>query len=447
MVMIKREFGFKFIEWIIYFILTGVAITFIVQGKVLDKYLKERSTFAQSEETITDHPTIISCVKPSLYWQDLVLGTDFGIRYMINGDPTSEMHLYPKIDNVTGSHSTNKVFVERMNIWIEVGIEEIDHELSKNCQHIITFKTDDITAKHSLVYDFYNAAGVKEVDLYFVSKENYLPTLIGRDPYHREGQALLISTTLGEGKMMTLQVSKHMYLNRTKDLCRSDSYMKTLLTRLGDGKWNNCNIKCHTFGRIGSIFQKVAPNLPECENEEDRKCTQDVVDEIKKDIISKPCTKVEYSSFNQNSQKTDTKGRMAFDFGFSYPGIVQVYEEVLLFDEIAMISSIGGTLGLCIGFAFSNIVRSMLSFGKRIMNWTKLKSEKVNESEDFQNGFENNFLQKDNISLNTNISRRPSIFEQRNNVEVLSIESFGERPESRMTHMTNVVSRRNSVMF
>ena len=102
MVLIKRDFAFKFIEWIIYFILTGVAITFIVQGKVLDKYLKERSTFAQSEEPITDHPTIISCVKPKQYWQDLVLGTDFGIRYMINGDPTSEMHLYPKIDNVTG---------------------------------------------------------------------------------------------------------------------------------------------------------------------------------------------------------------------------------------------------------------------------------------------------------------------------------------------------------
>ena len=81
------------------------------------------------------------------------------------------------------------------------------------------------------------------------------------------------------------------------------------------------------------------------------------------------------------------------------------------------------------------------------MNWTKLKSQKVHESEDFQNGFENNIIQKDNISLITNISRRPSIFEQRNNVEVLSIESLGERPESRMTHMTNVMSRHNSVMF
>ena len=431
----------------IYFILTGVAITFIVQGKVLDKYLKERSTFAQSEELITENPTIISCVKPNLYWQDLVLGTDFGIRYIINGDPSSEMHLNPEMDNVTGSYLTNKVFVERLNIWIEVSIEEIDHELSKNCQHIITIKTDDITAKHSLVYDFYNVNDIKEVDLYFVSKENYLPTLIGRDPYHREGQELLISTTPGEGKMMTIHVSKHKYLNRTKEICRGDSYMKTLLARLEDGKWNNCKNKCHIFGNMGSVFQKVVPNLPECENEEDIKCTQDVVDEIKKVIISKPCTKVEYSSFNQNSLKSDGKNRMAFDFGFSYPGIVQVYEEVLLFDEIAMISSIGGTLGLCIGFAFSNIVRSILTFAKRITNWTKLKSEKVHESEDFQNGFENNIIGKDNISLITNISRRPSIFEKRNNVEVLSIESFGERPESRMTHMTNVVSRRNSVMF
>ena len=93
---LKSEQGFKILEWVIYFILTGVAITFIVQGKVLDKYLKERSTFIQIEEPISENPTIISCVKPAIEFDRPVLGTDYGIKYSINNEPSSsKMHLYP----------------------------------------------------------------------------------------------------------------------------------------------------------------------------------------------------------------------------------------------------------------------------------------------------------------------------------------------------------------
>ena len=51
---------------------------------------------------------------------------------------------------------------------------------------------------------------------------------------------------------------------------------------------------------------------------------------------------------------------------YSYPGLlfywhfestnVQVYQEYLIYDEIGMIGSIGGLLGLCLGFSFLNVI-------------------------------------------------------------------------------------------
>ena len=53
-------------------------------------------------------------------------------------------------------------------------------------------------------------------------------------------------------------------------------------------------------------------------------------------------------------------------FKYGYPGFilgwhfettnVQVYEEYLIYDEIGMIGSIGGLLGLFLGFSFLNVI-------------------------------------------------------------------------------------------
>ena len=36
-------------------------------------------------------------------------------------------------------------------------------------------------------------------------------------------------------------------------------------------------------------------------------------------------------------------------------GVMQVREQFVIFDAVAMVSAIGGTLGLCIGFSFSDL--------------------------------------------------------------------------------------------
>ena len=69
----------------------------------------------------------------------------------------------------------------------------------------------------------------------------------------------------------------------------------------------------------------------------------------------------EYQSINYN----DEVYKIKFKYVFASPETVTVYEEYLIYDTIGMIGSIGGTLGMCIGFSFATTISTMLSFFQR----------------------------------------------------------------------------------
>ena len=42
----------------------------------------------------------------------------------------------------------------------------------------------------------------------------------------------------------------------------------------------------------------------------------------------------------------------------------KLYDEYLIYDEINTIASVGGTLGMCIGFSFTGLISCMITFLK-----------------------------------------------------------------------------------
>ena len=61
------------------------------------------------------------------------------------------------------------------------------------------------------------------------------------------------------------------------------------------------------------------------------------------------------------------QSHVAFHLAFNPPR-VHVEDEYLIYDLLAMISSIGGTLGLCIGFSFTEFTAFILRFIERLLN-------------------------------------------------------------------------------
>ena len=65
------------------------------------------------------------------------------------------------------------------------------------------------------------------------------------------------------------------------------------------------------------------------------------------------------SAYSENKGGTSAKRNIFFDFSFQN-SIMKLEEEFLIDDFVDMLSSIGGTLGMCIGFSFVGFVSFVL---------------------------------------------------------------------------------------
>ena len=85
---------------------------------------------------------------------------------------------------------------------------------------------------------------------------------------------------------------------------------------------------------------------------------------ISQNTIVKPCTKVRYKSNRPGATYYDwgQGSRASFSYGFAFPTRVVVHQEYLLYDTISMIGAVGGILGLCIGFSFSDFFELISSY-------------------------------------------------------------------------------------
>ena len=78
----------------------------------------------------------------------------------------------------------------------------------------------------------------------------------------------------------------------------------------------------------------------------------------------KPCQILEYTGAKvvEKIRKNNKVTQFDFSYEFAPPMMSNVYQEYLLFDMIGLIGSVGGTLGMCIGFSFTGVADTILEF-------------------------------------------------------------------------------------
>ena len=81
--------------------------------------------------------------------------------------------------------------------------------------------------------------------------------------------------------------------------------------------------------------------------------------EVEKIILKKPCTKVQYDIDLYREKFAKGNNQVVFQMVFNQPPKVSVKEEYLIFDFVALVSAIGGTMGLCIGFSFREFAMTL----------------------------------------------------------------------------------------
>ena len=84
------------------------------------------------------------------------------------------------------------------------------------------------------------------------------------------------------------------------------------------------------------------------------------------EIPEKPCTKLQYR-LEETRVKQARKNETIFETYFSTPAEVTVREEYIIYDAVALVSTIGGTLGIFIGFSFKELITMLFSYVEMIM--------------------------------------------------------------------------------
>ena len=168
---------------------------------------------------------------------------------------------------------------------------------------------------------------------------------------------------MGKELWIKLKPEKYVFLDKSQSMksqCEQNvSFYESFDMLLLDKISQKCPRKCLPY---------TSKNLsnPICKTEDEENCASNMLNEVLPDgsfinQCKKPCVITQYLEtyeWNGNYYSPD-------DYKFAFYYILSknetiVYEEYLIHDLISMIGSVGGTLGMFIGFSFINVVNVII---------------------------------------------------------------------------------------
>ena len=335
---INVHFYFKVLEWTIYIVFCILAGYFMKD--VIEQYQAKETYLGQSLKPITKLPTITFCVDHRHH------------QFKINHD-------------ISISYSNSKLNSDEPKVLQEkvqnhVGREVIQlHQVSSNCFKINVTSTLPIDVKKTwrdLDVATFGNAKPETFYVYVTSEANSYGIYF--DEY-LEGKEF--SQKVSPGHLMVVSFTPIEYIYREKESnCTNESFFTQWKPHLEKLDFSHCPENCSgDHGLIDLSF------LPSCENDEAKECINELIeisyDEFTSYMHKRPCQILEYGGtifdidMLSEEIRNESTSMFQMNYKFSTPELTTEYKENLVFDTVNMIGSVGGTLGMCIGFSFSGI--------------------------------------------------------------------------------------------
>ena len=346
---------FTLLKWILFFGLFYCSLIFT--WDVVVKYNSKETLFIQNEGKTALLPVITICFSETgINWKNQ---PDFNITYWNNADKSINFNLQP-------------IYTLMWGICYQINAGK--YKSLQNQLYQIKIKT------------------VKKVfptmEFYFTSEKNSY----GITYYDwREGESFKVDLNESNYKTVDFNVENRNYL-KSVSLCNDQSFYECLESKIPLADFSNCstNQNSKLFDKIcipTSLPNKNGNNYPICtvaiqdlgcaDYENEVQCAQyNCSATIVKNVIyntsnyqnscPKSCETLQYSG-NVVFEKKDyylNEGEATLEFKFAN---INVYREYLIFDTIGMIGSVGGTLGLFIGFSFSNILTILIGYLQKFL--------------------------------------------------------------------------------
>ena len=156
--------------------------------------------------------------------------------------------------------------------------------------------------------------------------------------------------------------------------CSESSFFKCWAENVAETKEFNCSKKCipHVFS---SVMENIDHNIPECFDNSEEYCMLGVEGfKIRQTLKSNCLKQCQSKSSRLNIKRVKAKpiykqGEIQLDIYFTVSPDKIIYKEYLIYDGVGMFGSIGGSLGLFVGFSIFDSLCPILEFLLKKLNF------------------------------------------------------------------------------
>ena len=310
---------------------------------VVDQFQAKETFMGQSLEPINKMPTIILCLHSEYEWVysrgivSIQYGKDGKMYQILKENQDLEM---PNEKEVISLHQVSQQCYQLTSM--------ISSKPERALTRYITIHFPNVSQKFI----------PPSMTAFFTSKEN------SYGEFNREwfdGQVFRQTVQVGYFAKISLRPVEYTYLN-FDDQCSNKTFLEQWMPYLLKANFSECQKRCtHT-----SFF--VSNDFPLCgwepEDAQARTCsyyrTHDSYQDFKTRIgYTRPCYILEYLGETNHNGKLH-ENVFIIQYNFAPPEMTLHYTERYVFDVVGMIGSVGGTLGMCIGFSFSGFTSTVL---------------------------------------------------------------------------------------
>ena len=345
----------KCLKWIIFLFLMASAILFA--RKVIEKYFGQNKGIKQNMEKIELHPTITICPFQEQF--------DINITSLSYDTELNFTYLTFESDGLTPEEEINlKLGETQLSLAKEkVSLIKIYTRWNGICYKINTTREADFR-KTEIKLETSESKTLGKTELFFTSEENSYGTTNNK---FMDGKAFSMQLNGGTWNEIYLSVEKNMNLE-----CNKESFYEYVASALSQSNFKNCTHSC---------LRTSLPNekYPICLNYEDwfgkrgnltepeDDCNWSIVRDLIEDIITmderlKTCSTIEYSGKIMTEKNDQASNELLMQYKFAFPLRAKVYQEFLITDAIDLVGSVGGTIGMFIGFSFSSIITCIMGY-------------------------------------------------------------------------------------
>ena len=393
------------VDWVAFLTLGSIALA-SVQGIWYD-YANTKTSLSWSSEAISSHPTITMCFGPIEEYphKTFELHSEMNISYAVN---SMNFLVLNEKDNTSPKFGNETIFLEQLQRCYKISAKSIPtkgEERSIKIEFSPSLKEQRFGTK---IFFYLTSA----TNSYGVEKEVY----IEGNPY--EAQVLLQHHFKSK-----LKPEKMKYLKEAKDGCDDTGFWNVVESTYASDVKGNCPLPCAPFKLPNSTYETcLSMGAPKNE----LNCNHVVLFEVIRKILQNgfsPCTKIEYKgkelqnfrieaaqelvvemdgdSYVKFPPNFNDKPMVIFSYKFDTPETTDVYSEYIIVDFMAMVGSIGGTLGLYIGFSF-------FDFFMQILDWIQMLVFVISQSSIFKEEKKKD-KKKEEPAKKTQVAQKPKI--------------------------------------